>query len=286
MRPDSAKHCNRPDVSEDRRAAVNVLGVKIDALNMSQALRLTMSALSNGQKGYICVTGVHGVMEGQKDPVFRRIVNSSFLTTPDGMPMVWLGRMAGHATMARVYGPDFMAAVCALSVTSGYRHYLYGGQDGVADELKHVLTSRFPGLQIVGTYTPPFRPLRPAEDAEVVQMISTAKPDIVWVGLSTPKQERFMAEHINRLDTKLMVGVGAAFDLHIGFIRDAPDWIKGAGLQWLHRLYQEPTRLWRRYLGNNPTFIAKVMLQILGITHYELVIPATLSSTVDPSQSA
>jgi N-acetylglucosaminyldiphosphoundecaprenol N-acetyl-beta-D-mannosaminyltransferase len=254
-------------------AAVNILGVKIDAIDMAQALRTTMSALSNGQRGYICVTGVHGVMEAQKDPVFKAIVNSSFLTTPDGMPMVWLGRLSGYTHMNRVYGPDLMASVCALSVTKGYTHFLYGGRDGVAEKLNHVLISKFPGLAIVGTYTPPFRPLTPAEDAEVIRTISAAKPDIVWVGLGTPKQERFMAEHINRIDTRLMVGVGAAFDLHVGGFRDAPDWVKRAGLQWLHRLYQEPTRLWRRYLVNNPKFIGQVTLQLLGLKRYELVVP-------------
>ena len=155
MRQLTASICDRPDMKGLRRPAANILGVKIDAVDMAEALRLTTSAVSNGKKGYICVTGVHGVMEAQKDPVFKHIVNSSFLTTPDGMPMVWLGRMGGHANMDRVYGPDFMAAVCELSVTRGYRHYLYGGRDGVADELKRVLASRFPGLQIVGTYTPP-----------------------------------------------------------------------------------------------------------------------------------
>ncbi len=249
----------------------NVLGVMVHAIDMSQAVEILDSAIANGKKGYVCVTGVHGVIEAQKDHAFKAILNSSLLTTPDGMPTVWVGRIQGYAHMRRVCGPDFMPAVCAMSLKKNYTHFLYGGCEGVAEELKEVLTRRFPGLNIVGTHTPPFRSLTRKEEAELLQMVASLKPDIFWVGLSTPKQERFMAQYIQKMDTKLMVGVGAAFDFHIGKIRDAPDWMKNAGLQWLHRLYQEPTRLWRRYLVNNPQFIAKATLQVLGLKKYETV---------------
>jgi N-acetylglucosaminyldiphosphoundecaprenol N-acetyl-beta-D-mannosaminyltransferase len=251
-------------------AAINVLGVRIDAINMAQALRIVDSSIMMGHKGYICVTGVHGVMEAQKDLAFKRLLNASLLTTPDGMPTVWLGKLSGHAGMDRVYGPDFMNGICAMSVETGYSHFLYGGREGVAERLKQVLTHKFPGLKVVGTYTPPFRRLTPAEDAELLDKLSVAKPDILWVGLSTPKQEWFMAEYARKTTAKLMIGVGAAFDFHTGATRDAPDWIKKAGLQWLHRLYQEPTRLWRRYLFNNSAFIAHIALQLLGMRKYPL----------------
>jgi N-acetylglucosaminyldiphosphoundecaprenol N-acetyl-beta-D-mannosaminyltransferase len=163
-----------------------------------------------------------------------------------------------------------MLEACAESVQSGYTHFLYGGNVGVAEQLKLNLEQRFPGLRVVGTYTPPFRPLNPAEQTELQELVARLKPDIFWVGLSTPKQERFMAEYLPQLSTKVMIGVGAAFDVHTGGIKDAPDWVKKAGLQWFHRLCQEPRRLWRRYLFNNPRFVVRIASQLLGLRKYEL----------------
>lgn len=248
----------------------NVLGVGVSAINMGQALCLFESWLGNGVQGYVCVTGVHGVMEAQNDPNFKRILNQSLLTTPDGMPTVWVGKMQGYSDMERVCGPDLMASLCHLSCEKGYTHFLYGGQEGVADRLKAALTARFPGLKVVGTYTPPFRPLNTEEEIQLLEHVSNLRPDIFWVGLSTPKQERFMARYLHRLDAKIMVGVGAAFDFHTGAIKDCPDWIKKAGLQWLHRLSQEPSRLTKRYMKNNPAFIWKITLQLAGIAKYTL----------------
>jgi N-acetylglucosaminyldiphosphoundecaprenol N-acetyl-beta-D-mannosaminyltransferase len=161
-----------------------------------------------------------------------------------------------------------MLEFCRHSVARGYRHFLYGGNEGVAEELASNLLRRFPGLNIVGTYTPPFRPLDTHEEQELVARIAACKPDVMWIGLSTPKQERFMAQYLSRLDTCLMVGVGAAFDIHTGRIQDAPPWIKSAGLQWLHRLIQEPGRLWRRYLINNPKFLCYIALQLSRLVRY------------------
>jgi N-acetylglucosaminyldiphosphoundecaprenol N-acetyl-beta-D-mannosaminyltransferase len=248
---------------------VNILGVGVNAINMPQAVDLVSSAVSQGRKGYVCVTGVHGIMEAQKDPAFRTILNRSMLTTPDGMPTVWVGRLKAFSQMRRVYGPDFMLDVCSASVGRGYTHFLYGGVEGVADRLKCELTKKFPGLNVVGTYTPPFRPLNASENADLQATISKLRPDFFWVGLSTPKQERFMAEYLPKLETKVMVGVGAAFDIHTGRAQDSPDWVKSAGLQWLHRLLQEPSRLWKRYLINNPIFMYKMTSQLLGLTKYE-----------------
>ena len=248
----------------------NVLGVGIHAIDMHAALDIFQSAVKERRKGYVCVTGVHGIMEAQKNPVFRSILNNSLLTTPDGMPTVWVGRWQGHAGMRRVFGPDLMAEVCALSVREGFTHFLYGGAEGVAEQLSAALVRRFPGLRIVGTYTPPFRPLNRTEKEALCAQVSSVAPDIFWVGLSTPKQERFMAEYLPELDTLVMVGVGAAFDVHTGRIQDAPDWVKRAGLQWLHRLGQEPRRLWKRYLYNNPRFVFKMTSQLLGLSKHPL----------------
>jgi N-acetylglucosaminyldiphosphoundecaprenol N-acetyl-beta-D-mannosaminyltransferase len=257
-------------VVPDDISRTNILGVGVSATNMHEALNETEMLLRRGSQGYICVTGVHGVMEAQKDRSFRSILNDSFLTTPDGMPLVWLGKFAGFKKMDRVYGPDFMLGLCGRSKGREYTHFLYGGNVGVAEKLKNVLERKIPGLKIVGTYTPPFRPLNPTEEAELETLIATSKPDILWVGLSTPKQERFMAEHMGKLDVKLMVGVGAAFDIHTGGIRDAPRWMKRSGLQWFHRLGQEPDRLWKRYLINNPSFVWKILLQLTGIRRTEI----------------
>ena len=176
-----------------------------------------------------------------------------------------------------------MLALCGRSVAAGHRHYLYGGAPGVADALAARLRRRFPGLRIVGTYSPPFRPLPARDDAEVDRAINQANPDIVWVGLSTPKQERWAAAHVGRLRAPVLIGVGAAFDLHAGRKKQAPRWIQRGGLEWLFRLGQEPRRLWRRYLVNNPRFIASILLQTTGIRRYPA--PWDGAGTAEPGPS-
>ncbi|HTB82515.1 MAG TPA: WecB/TagA/CpsF family glycosyltransferase [Candidatus Sulfotelmatobacter sp.] len=248
----------------------NVLGVGLSVLDLPGALAEIAAAIRERRKGYICVTGVHGVMEAQADPQFKRILNGAFLCTPDGMPMVWAGKLDGHKEMNRVYGPDLMLEVCAWSKDSGAKHFFYGGADGVADLLARSLKEKFPGLQVAGTYTPPFRPLTEDETGGLQKMISESKPDIFWVGLSTPKQEKFMAEFLPKLDATLMVGVGAAFDFHSGRVSQAPRWMQRSGLEWLFRLGSEPRRLWKRYLSNNPRFLWGFFLQKSGIKKYPL----------------
>jgi N-acetylglucosaminyldiphosphoundecaprenol N-acetyl-beta-D-mannosaminyltransferase len=209
-------------------------------------------------------------MEAQRDPEFREILNGSFLVTPDGMPTVWVGRLQGNSQMSRVFGPDLMLEICRRSTATHIRHFLYGGKPGIADELAENLRRRFPGISVVGTFTPPFRALNELEQQALKNQIAEANPDIVWVGLSTPKQEKFMASNIHRLRCTVMVGVGAAFDIHTGHLRDAPAWIKSAGLQWAHRVYQEPGRLWKRYLINNTGFLTALALQFVGLRRYSL----------------
>jgi N-acetylglucosaminyldiphosphoundecaprenol N-acetyl-beta-D-mannosaminyltransferase len=255
------------DTPYDRECA-DVLGVKVSAINMSRAVDLADRWIRTGQSGYVCVTGVHGVMEAQKDQEFRKILNCAMMNTPDGMPMSWVGRLQGFDDMDRVFGPDFMSAMCQLSLERGFRHFLYGGRPGVAEKLKQALEKKFPGLQVVGTYTPPFRDLNAAEEDALLAQVLNSRPDILWVGLSTPKQEKFMAQHVDRLQVPLLVGVGAAFDYHTGRIRDCSALIKRAGLQWLHRLAQDPRRLSRRYLRNNPAFVWNIALQLLKLRRY------------------
>ncbi len=225
-------------------------------------------ALRTRRKGYVCVTGVHGVMEAQSDESFKKILNRAFLCTPDGMPMVWAGKLSGHSEMNRVYGPDLMLEVCAWSQTSGCRHFFYGGAEGVAGLLGQKLKEKFPKLQIVGSYTPPFRTLNVEEEMALTEQIAAARPDILWVGLSTPKQEKFMMEYLSKLEVTLMIGVGAAFDFHSGRVRQAPRWMQRTGLEWFYRLCREPRRLWKRYLKNNPAFAVKIFLQLCGLKKY------------------
>jgi N-acetylglucosaminyldiphosphoundecaprenol N-acetyl-beta-D-mannosaminyltransferase len=248
----------------------NVLGVGVHALDLPRAVELVGTSILEGRKGYVCVTGVHGVMEARRDAEFRRIMDRALLVVPDGMPTVWVGRLQGHRQMRRVFGPDLMLELCCRSVSEGFTHFLYGGKPGVADDLRNNLARWAPGIRIVGMFTPPFRPLVPQEQAELEDVIGKLRPDIIWVGLNTPKQERFMAENIDRLACKLMIGVGAAFDFHTGRLKDSPDWVKEAGLQWLHRLRQEPSRLWKRYLINNSSFLLQIVLQLTGLRAYKL----------------
>jgi N-acetylglucosaminyldiphosphoundecaprenol N-acetyl-beta-D-mannosaminyltransferase len=253
---------------------VNVLGVGVSALNLDTATAALADAAARRVKGYVCVTGVHGVSEAQSDPELRAILNSALLNTPDGMPMVWMGRLQGFRDMSRVYGPDLMLRICELSARRGYTQFLYGGGPGVADQLKQRLEGWFPALKIAGTYTPPFRALTLEEEAELTRTVARAKPDFFWVGLSTPKQERFMAQYSGRLDATVFLGVGAAFDFHAGRVRQAPRWMQRSGLEWLFRLCCEPRRLWKRYFKNNPLFIWRALCQLTGLRKFPLAAPS------------
>jgi N-acetylglucosaminyldiphosphoundecaprenol N-acetyl-beta-D-mannosaminyltransferase len=234
-------------------------------MNLGSATEAVLAALRTRQKGYVCVTGVHGVSEAQDNAEFRRILNAAFLNTTDGMPLVWLGRRAVGSLVERVYGPDLMLEIFRATEHTAFRHFLYGGAPGVAEELRARLEARFPGATICGTYCPPFRALNAGEEAELTALVRTAQPDILWVGLSTPKQERFMAQYLAKLDTTLMFGVGAAFDFHAGRVPQAPRRMQRAGLEWLYRMCREPRRLGRRYLVNNPLFLWRLAGQWLGL---------------------
>jgi len=248
----------------------NVLGVGVHAVNLDRAVEIIEDAARTDQRGYVCVTGVHGVMEAQRNSQFKAALDNALMVVPDGVPTVWVGRWQGNARMGRVFGPDLMRELCRRSPKTGLSHFLYGGKPGIAEELKANLERKFPGINVVGTYTPPFRPLSEAEKSELQTELVRTRPDIFWIGLSTPKQEQFMAENFGSLDCRIMIGVGAAFDIHTGHVQDAPQWIKNAGMQWLHRLFQEPSRLWKRYLVNNSAFVYRMVLQLAGLKQYRL----------------
>jgi N-acetylglucosaminyldiphosphoundecaprenol N-acetyl-beta-D-mannosaminyltransferase len=249
---------------------VNILGVGVSAVNMALALQTIDHWISKCEGQYVCVTGVHGVVESQRSENLRRIHNTAGMVTPDGMPLVWISHLKGFTFVDRVYGPDLMLAVCEQSLLPGYRHFLYGGDRGVPELLAERLKSRYPKLNVVGSYSPPFHALTKDEDNQVVDMINATHPDIVWVGLSTPKQEFWMAGHVARLSPSVLVGVGAAFDIHAGIKKQAPYWMQRCGLEWMFRMAYEPRRLGRRYLINNPAFILLALAQALGIKKYHI----------------
>jgi N-acetylglucosaminyldiphosphoundecaprenol N-acetyl-beta-D-mannosaminyltransferase len=241
-----------------------ILGVGVNQVSLTEAVELIDSWIQSRTQDYVCVTGVHGVMECQRDRNLLSIHNDCGLTVPDGMPLVWISKIRGRSEVTRVYGPDLMLAVCSFGESKGYRHYFYGGKEGVPEELASCLRRRFPKMLVVGCYSPPFRPLTEGEDRKLVEEINFAKPDIVWVGLSTPKQEHWMASHRASLHASVLIGVGAAFDFLSGRLRQAPRWMMNVGLEWLFRLMMEPRRLWKRYTVNNVLFLYYLLLEAIG----------------------
>jgi N-acetylglucosaminyldiphosphoundecaprenol N-acetyl-beta-D-mannosaminyltransferase len=248
---------------------VNVLGVPISAIDMEQALAEIAARIAARDPTYVCVCTVHSVMDCQRWSDLRGLFKVAGMVTPDGMPLVWLARRE-HRHVSRVYGPELMLAELERSPASGHRHFLYGGAPGVGTRLAERMRNRFPGLEIVGVVEPPFGTLDELCTDEVAAEINAAHADVVWVGIGSPKQERWMARMRPRLEAPVLVGVGAAFDFHSGLVPQAPAWMRRSGLEWLFRLATDPRRLWRRYLVDNPWFIAAVTLQRLGIRRYEI----------------
>jgi N-acetylglucosaminyldiphosphoundecaprenol N-acetyl-beta-D-mannosaminyltransferase len=247
-----------------------VLGVQVNAIQIPEAIaRMERWIAQRNGSRYVAVTGMHGVTEARRDPAFRATLNDASMVVPDGMPLVWLGRLRGHGLSRRVYGPELMLEFCRKTAPRGVRHFFYGGAPGVADSLAEQLAERFPGLVVAGTYTPPFRPLTPEEDADAVARINASGADILWVGLSTPKQERWMRDHQDKVTVPVMAGVGAAFDIHSGRLRQAPVWMRENGLEWFYRLVQEPRRLWRRYVLLGSAFVCNVSLELAGLRKFE-----------------
>jgi N-acetylglucosaminyldiphosphoundecaprenol N-acetyl-beta-D-mannosaminyltransferase len=239
-------------IANDHR--VNILGVGVSAITLDDAVGHVERWIDARIHNYICVTGAHGVLESRRDKCLCDIHKHAGLVTPDGMPVVWLSRLLGEPHIEQVCGRDLMRALTALSTRRGYRQVYYGGGVGVAEQLKKTLTAAYPGLAVVGTFCPPFRELTAEEDATTVEAINALRPDIVWIGLSTPKQERWMASHRDRIEAPVIVGVGAAFDFLAGKKPVPPRWIQRCGLEWSFRLCTEPRRLWRRYAYIVPGF--------------------------------
>jgi N-acetylglucosaminyldiphosphoundecaprenol N-acetyl-beta-D-mannosaminyltransferase len=208
-----------------------ILGIGVSAITLDRAVLTIEQWIERRTQKYVCVTGAHGIIESRHDPQLRRIHNEAGMVTPDGMPLVFMARRLGFKSVSRVYGPDLMRRFTEISAQKGYRQFYYGGGPGIAEQLAATLKARHPTLSIAGTMTPPFRPLTPEEDQATVARINELAPDIIWVGLSTPKQEFWMASHIGQLNAPVMVGVGAAFDFLAGTKSQAPVWMQRSGLE-------------------------------------------------------
>lgn len=231
----------------------DVLGVPISATTLDSASAVIATWAEDDVGRCVFIRDVHGVMQAQDDPVLMQLHHQAAMVTPDGMPLVWLGQRAG-LNVSRTCGPDLMERVLADSPETGLKHFFYGGKPGVAEQLKANFQTRFPGLRVVRTDTPPFRSLTPTELVQLAREINDSRADVVWVGLSTPKQEHLMHALAPNVRATL-IGVGAAFDFHTGSVQRAPHWMRGAGLEWSWRLASEPRRLWRRYLIMAPRFV-------------------------------
>jgi N-acetylglucosaminyldiphosphoundecaprenol N-acetyl-beta-D-mannosaminyltransferase len=244
-----------------------VLGVRVDAVQIPDVISRMTQWIDNREAGnYIAVTGMHGVMEAQHSAQFKQTLNGASLVVADGMPLVWVGKAQRFKMRRRVYGPELMETFCK-NTGGRYSHFFYGGAAGIADQLGQVLEQRF-GIRVAGAYSPPFRHLNPDEERALLDLLRTSRPDILWVGLSTPKQEMWMAEYRERAGIPVLVGVGAAFDFFTGRTRQAPAWMREHGLEWLFRLASEPKRLWRRYIIYGSQFAWKIALQLTGIKRY------------------
>jgi len=242
-------------MADKKSEKFDCLGVQVSAIDAKDACEKIEDAITQNKKTYICVCPVSTIMECVRDKKVLNIVNSATMVTPDGMPIVWLGKISGHRNIKRVYGPDLLLEICGLSQKKGYKNYFYGSTPQVLEKLQMKLSESFPGLNISGAYSPPFKKLTEDEDGKITEILNKSNSDILWVGLGSPKQDIWMYEHRDKINTPVMIGVGAAFDFISGMKKQAPRWMQKTGLEWLFRLTTEPKRLWKRYLLGNPLFL-------------------------------
>ncbi len=254
----------------DTHPRTPILGVPVSVLSMDQALCTIDGWVTRRERNYVCTLDVHALMESHSAPDIRRIYRSAGIAAPDGMPLVWLLRRRGHAYADRICGPDLMPALFHLSETRGYRHFLYGSSERTLALLRRALGERYPKAVVAGSYSPPFRALAPGEEEEVDRMVNSAEPDVVWVGLGAPKQDRWMFVHRSTLKAPVLIGVGGAFEMMAGVIKRAPGFARKTGCEWMFRLMQEPGRLGRRYLESNSKFLLMLIGEKLRLVNHEL----------------
>lgn len=275
VRPVETLHQSaQPQQQSGRCPSVSILGVPVSLITLETAVANTLGYVEKREPQYVCVRDVYGLMCAVNDPEIMKINRSAAMVTPDGTPLVWLSRWRTSFKTGRVAGADLVDALCYAGQTKSLRHYFYGGKPGVAETMISKLRAKYPDLSVAGYYSPPFRPLTDEEDKEIVERINQSGAQIVWVGISTPKQEIWMRDHVGRIKGATLIGVGAAFDFHSGAVARAPKWMQDRGLEWLHRLLSEPRRLWRRYLVIAPSFVIKVIREQM-----QLYLTRTLSSS-------
>jgi len=264
------KHKGTIPVYATARKTFSVLGVRVDALQIPEVIGQMREWIARRDAcHYVAVTGMHGITEAQHHPDFKGVLADADLVVPDGMPLVWIGRLRGKSLWRRVYGPELMLRFCRETAPTGCRHFLYGGEAGAPEQLAQFLKKACTGICIAGTYSPPFRSTTPEEDEAILESINRAAPDVLWVALGTPKQETWMHQHRNKLRVPVMAGVGAAFDFLSSRKKQAPVWMQENGLEWLFRLLQEPQRLWKRYLVNGSEFVFLAALELLGFRDFD-----------------
>ena len=250
-------------VSQTRRC--DILKVRFDLIAYNVVMETIERWRRNCERHYVTITNPHSVMMCNRDTEMRKATEMASLTLPDGVGVVLAARLLGYPHNGRATGPMLMLKLCDWGREHGYRHYFYGGKEGVAEKLRERLCREYPGLQVAGTYSPPFRTLSPQEDRAIVEQINSTEPDILWVGLGAPKQEKWMLQHLGRMQATAMIGVGAAFDFHSGNVKWTPAWTRRLGLEWAYRLTQNPRRMWRRNL-DSPVFLSKVIWQRIKMT--------------------
>ncbi len=237
--------------------SVDVFGVPLSLTDYDDTMDWIDASIAHREKGYVCVAATHTIMVCGEDEELREAVLGASITVPDGQPLVWAMNALGGDLERRVYGPELMARYCERAAQTGTRMYLYGGRNqGALVQLALNLRHRFPGVKIVGGYSPPYRDLSEEEEDAIVAEMNNSRADVIWIGVGVPKQEKWMAAMRERLDAPVLIGVGAAFDFHAGLVPQAPQWMQSAGLEWSFRLAHEPRRLWRRYARYNPRFVA------------------------------
>lgn len=254
---------SEPMPASEGRTVERVVGVPIDVLDWDDACRTISRWASRRESRYVCICNVHSVITARNDPEFMKVIEDADMATADGAPVAWMLRRLGHADQRRINGPDLMLRYFAQAEQRGEAVFLYGSTPATLERLQQRLHERFPALRIAGVCSPPFRPLTPEEDEQIIQHINASGARTVWVSLGCPKQERWMAAHRHRIQA-VTIGVGAAFDYHAGVIRRAPQWMQDIGLEWLHRFWSEPRRLGPRYLTTNTEFLYRAARQLLA----------------------
>jgi N-acetylglucosaminyldiphosphoundecaprenol N-acetyl-beta-D-mannosaminyltransferase len=243
-------------------ASYDILGVRFDLISYTDVMTTVEHWRERGLRCYVTLTPPHSVLMCLRDPQLREATGKASMTLPDGVGIILAAGLLRVPHEGRVTGPTLMLRLCDWGRKEGFRHFFYGGLPGVAETLAEKLCARFPGLHVAGTYSPPFRELTVGENAHIIHHMNGSKPDVIWVGLGSPKQEKWMASHVGEVNAAVMIGVGAAFDFHSGRVKWAPAWMRRAGLEWAHRLASNPKQMWRRNM-DSVLFLTKVCRQSL-----------------------